>query len=116
MRNEDHRIAALAPTPHDCEDLIGQVRRERRCDFVKHEHDRIGRQRAGQVDKAQNRIRNVPRQLAKVDIPYSQVVEMVSNVCEWDIGQSHVLADRQIGNERRVLVDRDDAGATRFGG
>ena len=41
---------------------------------------------------------------------------MVAHAGEGDIGQSHVLADRQVGNERRILVDRDDAGSTRFGG
>ena len=116
MRNEDHRIAALAPAPHDREDAFRQVCREGGGDLVEHQHDRIGRQRAGQIDEAQDRIWNVPHQLAKIEIRYSEVVEMVPHAREGDIGQSHVLADRQVGNERRILVDRDDARSTRFGG
>ena len=96
--------------------MFRQVCRESGGDLVEHEHDRIGRQRAGQIDEAQNRIGNVPHQLAEFEIRYSEVVEMVPHVCEGDIGQSHVLADRQVGNERRILVDRDDARSTRFGG
>ena len=116
MRDEDHRIAAFAPAPHDREDMVRQVCRESGGDLVEHKHDRIGRQRAGQIDEAQNRIGNVPHQLAEFEIRYSEVVEMALHLCEGDIGQSHVLADRQVGNERRILVDRDDARSTRFGG
>ena len=116
MRNEDHRIAAFAPTSHDREDVLRQVCRESGGDLVEHEHDRIGRQRPGQIDEAQDRIWNVPRELAKLEIRYSEIVEMAPHAREGDIGQSHVLADRQVGNERRILIDRDDACSTRFGG
>ena len=116
MRNEDHRIAAFAPTPHDREDPFRQVCGKSGGDLVKHEHDRIGRQRPGQIDEAQDRIWNVSHELAEFEIRYSEVLEMVLHAREGDIGQSHVLADRQVGNERRILVDRDDARPTRFGG
>ncbi len=115
MRNEDDRIAALAPASHDREDLFRQVRRKRRGDLVEHKHDRIGRQRARQIDEPQHRIWNIPHKLAKFEIRYSKVVEIVPHACQADIGQSHVLADRQVGNERRILVDGDDPRATRFG-
>ena len=59
MRNEDDRIAAFAPTPNDRENMFRQVRRESRSYLVEQEHDRIGRQRAGQIDEAQYRVRNV---------------------------------------------------------
>ena len=116
MRNEDHRIAAFAPAPHDREDVVRQVCRESGGDLVEHQHDRIGRQRAGEIDEAQNRIGNVPHQLAKLEVCYSEIVEMAPHLCEGDIGQSHVLADREIGNERRILVDRNDARSPGFGG
>src|SRR5208282_6254044 len=41
---------------------------------------------------------------------------MVPDAREGDIGQSHVLVDRQVGNERGILIDRDDASSTRFRG
>ena len=59
MRNENYRIAALAPAPHNREDPFRQVRRKSGGDLVQHKHDRIGRERARQIDEPQNWIWNV---------------------------------------------------------
>ena len=39
---------------------------------------------------------------------------MAAHCVEVDVGQSHILGDREIGNERRILVDRDDTRAARL--
>ena len=116
MRNENYRISTLAPPPSDCEDTFRQIGRKSRRDLVQHEHDRIGRERARQIDEPQSRIGNAARELAEFEIGCSKIIQMAAHAVEGDTGQAHVLSDCQIGNKRWILIDGDDARSTGFCG
>ena len=59
VRDEDHRAAGLALAPHDVEHLFGEIRRQRRGHLVEQQHVGLDRQRAREIEHAQDGERDV---------------------------------------------------------
>ena len=89
---------------HGGEDPLGKIGRQRRRDLVEQQELWVADERAGQVDHAQHRQRHVSCLLGEVD---GQVegVQLALHRRRRDAREAHVLRDRQIGHESRVLED-----------
>ena len=116
VRNEDHRMPALAPVADDLEYALGHIRGQGGGNFVEQEYEGIGSERARQVDQAQNRIRKVTNEGVEAKVLHPERLEPPPHRARSHVGQPHVVGDRQIGNQGRVLIDRNDARGSRLGG
>ena len=65
--DEQHRAVALLPPAHHGEHPLGQVGRQGGGDLVEEQQLRVERQRAGEVEHAQERQRHVAHLLAEVE-------------------------------------------------
>ncbi len=52
----------------------------------------------------------------KIDPFDAEVAHRRLDLVEGHAREAHVLRHRQVGNDRGILIDRHDAGSTRFGG
>ena len=116
MRNEDYRMPALAPVADDLEYALGQIRGQGGGNFVEQEYEGIGSERSRQVDQAQNRIRKVTNEGVEAKVLDPERLEPPPHRARSHVGQPHVVGDGQIGNQGRVLIDRNDARGSRLGG
>ena len=73
VRDEDDGSPGLALPPHDVDDPIGEIRRQRGGHLVEQEHIGLDRQRAGEIEHAQDRQRNAPCGLAEVEVGDAQL-------------------------------------------
>ncbi len=116
MRNEDYRMPALAPVADNLEYALGQIRGQGGGNFVEQEYEGIGSERSRQVDQAQNRIRKVTNEGVEAKVLDPERLEPPPHRARSHVGQPHVVGDGQIGNQGRVLIDRNDARGSRLGG
>ena len=73
-------------------------------DLVEDQQLRVAGERARQVDHAQQRQRHVDRLLAEVDLQV-ELAQLPPHLGDGVPCQAHVLRDRQVGHERRILED-----------
>ena len=115
VRDEDHARAAAAKIPHDFEHALGEIRRQRRGDLVQHQNARIRSQRAGEVDQPQQSEIDIARHGLEIDPLDAEIAHRRLDLFGRDARETHVLRDRQVGNDCGILVDGHDAGSARFG-
>ena len=121
VRNEEHGVAVLAQCLDDLEQLghLGAGQRSRR--LIHHDHSSVRRQRLGDLDELLVGDRKPPRQAVRVE-PDTQLSENRRRLAPHPPGidtteslerlhaDEHVLGDRQVGEERRLLKDDGDPG------
>ena len=90
---------------HHVEDALGEVGGQRRRDLVEDQKLRVARERAREVDHAQQRQRHVVRLLVEVDVEV-ELAQVPADRADGRSGQAQVLRDGQVGHERRILEDR----------
>ena len=114
--DEDDRPLAAALAADDLEHALGQVRRQRRGHLVEHQHVGLDGQRAGEVDDAQRRQRHAARPWRTGrgrSRPSSR--DPVAERLERRLGEAQVRPDVEIRDERRLLVDGDEAAPAGLG-
>ena len=107
----------LALAAHHVEHALGEVGRQRGGHLVEQQHVGLDRQRARQVEHAQHGERNVARgrragrdRERRARAPSRGTARPACAV------RRRLDGDVEIGDQRRLLVDRDQAGAARVGG
>ena len=75
---------------HDVEDLLGEVRRQRRRHLVEQQDIRLGRERAREVDDPQDRERQVARVVGHVECRDAQLDQPVAERPDRRRGQAEV--------------------------
>ena len=116
VRDEDDRAAGLALAADDVEHPLGEVRRQRRGHLVEQQHVGLDGQRAREVEDAQHGERDVARGVAEVEVGNAELADPVEERLDRRAGEAKVGGDVEIGDQRRLLVDRHQAGAARLGG
>ena len=115
VRDEDDRPIAALLAADDLEDALGEVRGQRRGHLVEHQHVGLDRERAGEVDDPERGQRQAPRQARQIEVLEAELVEPVAERLDRRLGQAQVGPDVEVRDERRLLVDRDEAAAARLG-
>ncbi len=122
MRDVEEREPLVAQSLQDHEHL-GDVRRgQRRRRLVENEDTRVARQRLGDLDHLPARQRQIPDERHRVDVRRAGALERLlgdaplrAPVDQAEalrrIADGDVVGDREIGDERQLLEDADDAGA-----
>ena len=116
MRDEDDGASGLALAAHDVEHPLGEVGRQRGGHLVEQQHVGLDRQRARQVEHAQHGERDVARGLAEIEIGDAELADPVEERRDRRAGETKVGGDVEIGDQRRLLIDRNQPGAPRIGG
>ena len=116
MRDEDHGPVAAALAADDLEDALGQVRRQRGGHLVEHQDVRLDGHGAGEVDDPQRCQRDASRQARQIELLEAQLMQPVTEGLERRLGEAQVRPDVEVGDERRFLVDGDEAAAARLAG
>ncbi len=109
----DRAIAAPAAAD-DLEHAFGQVGGQGRGHLVEHQDVGLDGQRSREVDDAQRGKRQPARHARQVEVDEPQLGEPVPERLDRRLGQPQVGSDVQVRDERRLLVDRDDASPTRL--
>ena len=109
VRNENDRPAAFAPVTHHLEDPLGEIARQRGGDLVEHQDLGIGGERASQIDQPQDGIGQVAHEGRKRHVGETERLHPAAHFGNRHRREAHVVENRQIGNKRRVLIDRHDA-------
>ena len=114
--DEDDRAVAAALAADDLEDPLGEVRGQRRGHLVEHQHVGLDGERAGQVDDPERGERQPPRHARQVEVRRGRArASQWRNGSTRRLGQPQVGPDVEVGDERRLLVDGDEAAAARLG-
>ena len=100
----------------DLEHALGQVRRQGGRDLVEQQDVGLDGERAGQVDDPERRQRQAPRKARQIEVPQAQLIQPVAERVERRLGQAQVVPDVEIRDDRRLLVDGDEAVAPCLGG
>ena len=109
------RAVAAALAADDLEDPLGEVGGQRGGHLVEHQHVRLDRQRAREVDDPQRGERHLARQVDRSRSLEAELVQPVAERLDRRLGEPQVGPDVEVGDERRLLVDRDDAAAPGLG-
>ena len=107
--DEDDRPVAALLAADDRQDPFGEVRGQRRRHLVEHEHVGLDRERAGEVDDPERGQRHAPRHARQIQVLQAELGEPVPERLDGRPGQAQVRPDVEVGDERRFLVDRDEA-------
>ena len=103
-------------TGDDLEHAGREVGRQRSGHLVEQQHVRLDGEGAGQVDDPKRGEGQVPCRDAQVEGGNAEVGNALSEGLDGGLGQHEVLGDREVGDDRRLLVHRDHAGAPGLGG
>ena len=90
--------------------------RQRRRHLVEQQHVRLDRQRPREVEDAQDGERDVPRRLAQIEVGNAELPDPAQEGLDRRLGEPQIGGDVEVGDQRRLLVDRHQAGAARLGG
>ena len=104
------RSRALLAADH-LEDPLGQVGRQGRGHLVEHQDVGLDGQGPREVDDPERGEGQVAGQLAEVEVRQAELGEPVADRLRRRSRQAQVRADVEVGDERRLLVDGDDAAA-----
>ena len=99
----------------DVQHAFGEVGRQRCGHLVEHEDVRLDREGARQVDDPKRREGQVAREVGEIQVADAQFLQPVAEGLDRRLGQAKVGADVQVRDDRRLLVDGDDAAAPRLG-
>jgi hypothetical protein len=97
VRDEDHRTAVRAHLAGDVEHPHRQVGGQRGGDLVEQEQLRLECQRAGEVEQAQGRPRELARHGLEVETAEAELIEVTTEGRHGRGGEPEVLHDRQVG-------------------
>ena len=116
VRDEDHRPARPALATDDVENPLGEIRRQRRRHLVEEEHVRLDRKRPREIEHAQDRRAECCARFRRdrgrgTPSSSTQSRNGFTGVC----GEAEIGGDIEIGNQRRLLVDRYQSGAAGLG-
>ena len=114
--DEDDAAVGPALVADDVQDAFGQVGRQRCGHLVEHEDVGLDRERARQVDDPQGREGQVAGDVGQVQVADAQLLQPVAERLDRGPGQAKVRSDVQVRDDRRLLVDGDDAAAPGLGG
>ena len=122
VRDIDERETLVAQSLQDHEDP-GHVRRgQRRRRLVQNEDTRVARQRLGDLDHLSARQRQIPDERHRVDVRRAGALQRFlgdaplrppvdQSEPAGRVADGNIVGDREVGNERKLLEDADDAGA-----
>src|SRR5260221_9247646 len=113
MRNEDHGPIATSQSADDLEHSLGEVGRQGGRHLVEHEHVGLDREGAREVDNPERGEGQMPRLARQVEVVEAQLVDPVTERLEWRFRETQIRPDVEVRDERRLLVDGDDAAAPR---
>ena len=116
VRDEDDAAVRPPLIADDVEHPLGQVGGQSRGHLVEHQDVGLDGERAGQVDDAQRGQGQVARDVREVEVADAQLRQPVAERLDRGLGQPQVRSDVEVRDERRLLVDGDDAAASRLGG
>ena len=116
VRDEDHRAAGLALALHDVEHLLREIGRQRGRHLVEQQHVGLDRQRPREIEHAKDGERDVPRRLAEIEVGHAELLDPAPEGRDRRLGQPQIGGDVEIGDQRRLLIDRHQAGAAGLGG
>ena len=116
VRDEDDGASGLALAADDVEHALGEVRGQRGGHLVEEQDVGVDRQGAGEVEDALHRERQVAGEVAQVEVGDAELADPVEERRGRGAGQAQVVGDVEVGDQRRLLVDRDEAGAAGAGG
>ena len=114
--NEDDGAAGFALAADDVEHALGKVGRQRGGHLVEQQHVGLDGQRARQVEHAQHGERNVAGGVADIEVGNAELAHPFAERLERRARQAKVRGDVEIGDQRRLLIDRNQPGAARLGG
>ena len=114
--DEDDRPARFADLAHDVQHPFGEVGWEGRGHLVEQQQVGLRGEGARKVDDPQRRQRQLAHVRPQVELADAQVAQQAPERRDGGLGEAQVLRDLQVGDQRRLLVDGDDARATRLGG
>ncbi|BCH14072.1 hypothetical protein MesoLjLa_09230 [Mesorhizobium sp. L-2-11] len=114
MGNEDHRTAAVALAADDLKHLFGKVGRQSGGHLVEQQNVGLDRQRPRQIEHAQHGKRDVARRVANLEVGNAEFAHPGAERLDRRVGQAKIGGDVEIGDERRFLVNRKQAGAARI--
>ena len=107
---------ASALAADDVEDALGEVGGQRGGHLVEEEDVGLERERAGEVEDAQDRrAAGRGRVSREVEAGMPSARTQSRNGRRRGAGQAEVVGDVEVGDQRRLLVDRDEAGAAGVG-
>ena len=101
---------------HDVQHPFGEVRWEGGGHLVEQQQVGLRGEGARKVDDPQRRQRQLAYVRPQVELADAQVAQQAPEGRDGGLGEAQVLRDVQVGDQRRLLVDGDDARATRLGG
>ena len=116
VRDEDDGAIAAALAADDLEDALGEVRGQRRGHLVEHQDVGLDGEGAREVDDPERGQRHAPRQARQVEVLEAELGEPVAERLDRRLGQAEVRPDVEVRDQRRLLVDGDEAAASRLGG
>ena len=116
MGDEDDR-APFCPLALDHgEHLLGEVGGKRRGHLVEEQHLGPDGDGAGEIEDAEDGEGQVARRLAQVEIGHAHLAHPFHEGLDGRGGEAEVRRDVEIRDQRRLLVDGDEAGPARLGG
>ena len=116
MCDEEHRPALIDPCPHHGEHVLRLVGRKGCGDLVEHEDLRVVRQGAGEIYQPKCFERELTDETTKIEVAELHRLQPRPDQICVDPGQSEVLFDGQVGDQRRVLEHRGQTGIHGFTG
>ena len=117
VRDVDDRPVPRPPAPAPPGSRSHEVRRQGRRHLVQQQHIRLDRQRPRKIEDAQRGQRQVPRSRPPAAGPGRPSSSTQSRTASTGVlAQPQVVAHRQVGDQRRLLIDRDQPRPPRRGG
>ena len=114
--DEDDGAAGVALAADDVEDALGEVGGQGRRHLVEDEDVGLEREGAGEVEHALDGEGEVAGRLAEVEVGDAELAHPVEERGRGRAGEAQVVGDVEVGDQRGLLVDRDEAGAAGVGG
>ena len=116
VRDEDDRAAGGGLVADGVEDALGEVGGQRRGHLVEEEDVGLDRQRPREVEDAERGQRQVAGEVVEVEAGKAEDADPVAERARGGGGEAEVVRDAEVGDQRRFLVDRHEAGAAGVGG
>ncbi len=112
VRDEQDRSGAATTLADHLKHALGKVGWQRRRHLVEHQDVRVDGQRTRQINDAQRGQRQPARDAVQVQALEAEARDPLAERLDRRLGEPQVGSNAEIGNDRRFLVDRDEAAAT----
>ena len=116
VRDEDHRAAGGGLLADGVEDVLGEVGGEGGGHLVEEEDVGLDGEGAGEVEDAERGEGEVAGEIAEVEAGKAEDADPVAEGAGGGSGEAEVVGDAEVGDQRGLLVDRDEAGAAGVAG